>query len=141
LRLRARSIVAYLTKCGTLRLIVTRNRHGNVEVLATNDLDSDLTTIVLRKRCRWSIETLFRDIEQFAGLAACQSRVDQAMVRHVAFALIAFTVLQRFRLHPKETLGEVKGRLQCDVFTGGLPAPMPLKGKVAAPQLLTAQVL
>jgi SRSO17 transposase len=138
LQLRVRSIVAYLPKYGTLRLVVTRNRHGNVEVLATNDLDGDLTTIMLRKRSRWSIETLFRDTKQFAGLAACQSRVDQAMVRHVAFVLIAFIVLQRLRLHPKETLGEVKDRLQRDVFTGGLPAPRPPKGKGATSQLLTA---
>ncbi len=138
LRLRARSIVAYLPKYGTLRLVVTRNRHGNVEVLATNDLDSDLTTIVLRKRSRWSIETLFRDAKQFSGLAACQCRVDQALVRHVASVLIAFIILQRLRLHPKETLGEVKDRLQRELITGGLPAPAPLRGKMAAAQLLTA---
>ena len=138
LQLRAASIVAYLPKYGTLRLVVTRNRHGNVEVLATNGLNGDLTTIVLRKRSRWSIETLFRDAKQFAGLAACQCRVDQALVRHVAFVLIAFVVLQRLRLHPKETLGEVKDRLQREVMTGSLPAPTPLKGKVAIGQLLTA---
>ena len=141
LQLRARRIVAYLPKYGTLRLVVTRNRHGNVEVLATNDLDSDLTTIVLRKRSRWSIETLFRDVKQFSGLAACQCRVDQALVRHVAFVLITFVILQRLRLHPKETLGEVKDRLQRDLqrelITGGLPAPAPLQGKVAVAQLLT----
>jgi len=138
LQLRARSIVAYLPKYGTIRLVVTKNRHGNVEVLATNDLDSDLTTIVLRKRSRRSVETLFRDAKQFSGLAACQCRVDQALVRHVALVLMAFVVLQRLRLHPKETLGEVKDRLQRELFTGGMPAPTPLRGKVAAAQLLTA---
>ena len=138
LQLQARSIVAYLPKYGTLRLVVTRNRHGNLLVLATNDLGSNLTTIVLRKRSRWSIETLFRDAKQFSGLAACQCRVDQALVRHIAFSLIAFIVLQRLRLHPKETLGEVKDRLQRELITGGLPAPTPLRGKVAATQLLTA---
>jgi hypothetical protein len=138
LRLRAASIVAYLPKYGTLRLVVTRNRHGNVEVLATNDLDSDLTTIVLRKRSRWSVETLFRDAKQFAGLAACQCRVNQALVRHVAFVLIAFVVLQRLRLRPKETLGEVKDRLQRDVITNGMAAPQPLSGRAAINQLLTA---
>ena len=56
LQVRARSIVAYLPKYGTLRLVVTKNRHGNVEVLATNDLGSDLTTIVPRKRRRWPAE-------------------------------------------------------------------------------------
>jgi SRSO17 transposase len=119
-------------------LVVTKNRHGNIEVLATNDLDSDLATIVLRKRRRWSIETLFRDSKQFSGLTACQCRVDQALVRHVALVLIAFVVLQWLRRHPEETLGEVKDRLQREVITGGLPAPVPLKGKVAADQLLTA---
>lgn len=138
LRLRAHSIVAYLPKYGTLRLVVTKNRHGNVKVLATNDLGSDLTTIVLRKRRRWSIETLFRDAKQFSGLAACQCRVDQALVRHVAFVMIAFVVLQRLRRHPKETLGEVKDRLQRDLITGGLPAPVPLDGKISASQLLSA---
>lgn len=113
---------------------MTRNRHGNLEVLATNDLDSDLTTLVLRKRSRWAVETLFRDAKQFSGLA----RVEQALVRHMAFVLLAFVVLQRPRRHPKETLGEVKDRLQRELFTGGLPAPTPLRGKVATAQLLTA---
>ncbi len=130
LGLRARSIRAYLPKYGHLRLVVTRNRHGNGEVLATNDLDTDLTTLVLRKRSRWSIETLFRDAKQFSGLAACQCRVDRAMVLHVAFVLLAFILLQRFRRSPKETLGTVKERLQMQVFTGGFPPPAPLKGKV-----------
>jgi len=130
LGLRARSIRAYLPKYGHLRLVVTRNRHGNGEVLATNDLDTDLTTLVLRKRSRWSIETLFRDAKQFSGLAACQCRADRAVVLHVAFVLLAFILLQRFRRSPKETLGTVKERLQMQVFTGGFPPPAPLKGKV-----------
>ncbi len=135
LGLRARSIVAYLPKYGHLRLVVTRNRHGNYETLATNDLESDLTTIVLRKRSRWSIETLFRDAKQFSGLAACQCRTDQALVLHISFVLLAFILLQRFRQSPKETLGMVKERLQLQVFTGGLQPPVPLKGKVAVSQL------
>ena len=84
--MRAASIVAYLPKYGTLRLVVTKNRHGNIEVLVTYDLDCDLTTIVCRKRSRWSIETLFKDIKLLGGLAACQCRVDQALVHHVAFS-------------------------------------------------------
>ena len=137
LGLRARSIRAYLPKYGHLRLVVTRNRHGNGEVLATNDLDTDLTTLVLRKRSRWSIETLFRDAKQFSGLAACQCRADRAVVLHVAFVLLAFILLQRFRRSPKETLGTVKERLQMQVFTGGFPPPAPLKGKAPLSRLTT----
>ena len=135
LGLLARSIRAYLPKYGHLRLVVTRNRHGNYEVLATNDLDTDLTTIVLHKRSRWSIETLFRDAKQFSGLAACQCRVDQAMVLHVAFVLLSFILLQRFRRFTKETLGTVKERLQLQVFTNGFQPPAPLRGKVAVSHL------
>lgn len=53
-------MVVYLPEYGTLMLVVTRNRHGNLEVLATNDLGTDLTTIVCRKRSRWSVENPFQ---------------------------------------------------------------------------------
>lgn len=134
----ARSIVAYLPKYGSLRLVVTKNRHGNLQVLATNDLSSDLSQIVWRKRRRWSVETLFRDAKQFCGLAACQCRIDGAVVRHIAFALLAFLVLQLLRRYPKETLGAVKERLQREVFTNRWPAPPLLKAKVASVHLLSA---
>jgi len=131
LQLRARAVTVYAPKYGTLRLVVTKNRHGNYECIASNDLEADLTTLVLRKRSRWSIETVFRDSKQFTGLAACQARVDQALVRHVAFALLTFVVLQVLRLHPEETLGEVKERLQLDVLRAGEQPPAPLKAKAA----------
>jgi len=138
LGVKAASIVAYLPKYGTLRLVVTRNRHGNIEVLATYNLECDLTTIVRRKRCRWSIETLFKDIKLLSGLSACQCRVDQALVRHVAFVLLAFVVLQCLRLRPEETLGEVKVRLQRKTFLGDVSDPIPLRGKVPLSHLITA---
>lgn len=138
LGVKAASTVAYLPKYGTLRLVVTKNRHGNIEVLATYDLDCDLTTIVRRKRSRWSIETLFKDIKLLSGLAACQCRADQALVRHVAFVLLAFIVLQCLRLRPEETLGEVKERIQRKTFLGDVFDPIPLRGKVALSHFLTA---
>ncbi len=105
-------------------------------MLATNDLDRDLTTLVLRKRRRWPIETLFRDAKPFCGSAARPCCVNQTLVRHVAL------VLQRLRLHPKEISGEVKARLQRELFTGGMSPLFPFAGcKVPAAQLLTAQGL
>jgi hypothetical protein len=78
----------YAPPFGLLRLVVTRNRHGNFEYLVSNDLGADPTTLVVRKRSRWSVETIIRDAKQFAGLEACQCWVDQAMVRHVALVLL-----------------------------------------------------
>jgi len=127
LGLRAVALRVYAPTFGPLRLVVTRNRHGNVEYLVSNDLTADRTCIVLRKRSRWPIETIFRDLKQFAGLEACQCWVDQAMVRHVALALLTFTVLQMLRIHPTETVGQVKERGQLDVARDGELPPAPLK--------------
>jgi DDE superfamily endonuclease len=136
--LRACSLIAYLPKYGTLRLVVTRNRFGNFQVLATNDLGSDLSLIITRKRHRWSIETLFRDAKQFFGFTACQCIVDGAQVLHIAFVLLAFLVLQMLRRDPKETLGSLKDRLQREAMTGQSSAPSLLKGKMSQSVLSTA---
>ena len=116
LGLRAVAVQVYAPTYGYLRLVVTRNRHGNYEYLVTNGLDADLTTVVERKRSRWSIETIFRDTKQYAGLAACQCWVDQAMVRHACFVLLTSVVLQMMRVHPNESVAAVKERWQLAVL-------------------------
>lgn len=135
LGLRAVALTVYAPKYGTVRLVVTRNRHGNYEYLVSNALSADLTTLVLRKRSRWSVETVFRDAKQFAGLAACQCWVDQAMVRHVGVVLLAFVVLQQLRVTPEESLAAVKERWQLTALQDGQAAPIPLR---ACPRELRA---
>jgi hypothetical protein len=127
LGLRAVALCVYAPTYGVLRLVVTRNRHGNYEYLVSNDLQADLTTVVQRKRSRWEVETLFRDSKQYAGLGACQCWVDQAMVRHVALVLLAFATLQMLRRNPQETVASVKERWQLAVARNGLSSPPPLK--------------
>lgn len=127
LGLRALALRIYAPRYGVLRLVVTRNRHGNYEYIVSNDLQADLTTLVQRKRSRWEVETIFRDSKQFAGLGACQCWVDQAMVRHVAFVLLTFVVLQMLRRNPQETVASVKERWQLDVARAGQSPPPPLK--------------
>lgn len=127
LGLRAGVATVYAPSYGVLRLVVTRNRHGNHEYLVSNAARADLTTMVRRKRARWSVETVFRDTKQLAGLAARQARVDQAMVRHVALVLLTFVVLQRLRRSPGETVGGVKARWKLAVLRDGEPPPAPLR--------------
>ena len=102
-------------------------RPGNYEYLVSNALQADLTTMVTRKRSRWSVETVFRDSKQFTGLEACQCWVDQAMVRHVGLVLLTFVVLQLLRTTPDESVGAVKQRWQLAVMRDGEVAPPPLK--------------
>jgi hypothetical protein len=127
LGVRARAVRVYAPKYGLLRLVVTKNRHGNHEYIATNELTADLTRVVERKRGRWSIETLFHDAKQFAGLEACQCWVDRAMVRHVGFVLLTFVVMQMMRQSADESVGWVKERWQMTLVRDGEPPPVPLK--------------
>jgi hypothetical protein len=64
--LRAAAVSVYAPTYGTLRLVVTRNRHGNLECLATGELDAELSGVVARKHSRWRVETIFRDTKQDA---------------------------------------------------------------------------
>jgi hypothetical protein len=127
LGLRALALRVYAPKYGQVRLVVTRNRHGNYEYLVSNALPADLTTMVQRKRSRWSVETVFRDSKQFAGLEACQCWVDQALVRHVSLVFLTFVVLQFLRQTPAESVGAVKERWQLAVIRDGEASPPPLR--------------
>jgi len=127
LGLRATAVTVYAPKYGQLRLVVTRNRHGNYEYLVSNALTSDLTSTVQGKRSRWSVETVFRDSKQFAGLEGCQCWADQAMVRHIGLVLLTFVVLQLLRTTPHESVGAVKQRWQLAVIRDGEVAPPPLR--------------
>jgi hypothetical protein len=127
LAVRARALTVYAPKYGRLQLVVTRNRHGNYEYLVSNAVGTDVTTLVQRKRSRWSVETVFRDTKQFAGLEACQCWVDQAMVRHVSVVLLTFVVLQLLRATPNESVGAVKERWQLAVLQDGQRPPPPLR--------------
>jgi hypothetical protein len=129
--LRAAAVTVSAPSYGRLRLVVTRNRHGNHECLATSELAADLSGVVARKLRRWSVETIFRDTKQYAGLEACQCRTDQAMVRHVALVLVGFVVLQQLRLDPSESLAAVKERWQLTITRQRQPPPPPLTARPA----------
>jgi hypothetical protein len=127
LGLRARALRVFAPKYGQIRLVVTRNRHGNYEYLVSNDLTCDLTTMVERKRSRWSVETVFRDTKQFASLEGCQCWADVALVRHVGLVFLTFVVLQLLRHSGGESVGAVKERWQLAVIQAGEGSPAPLR--------------
>jgi hypothetical protein len=127
LGLRAVALRVYAPKYGQIRLVVTRNRHGNYEYLVSNALTCDLTRMVMRKRSRWSVETVFRDSKQFAGLEGCQCWADQALVRHVSVVFLTFVVLQLLRQSCDEAVGSVKERWQLAVIQAGELPPEPLR--------------
>jgi Transposase DDE domain len=127
LGLRAAAVTVYAPRYGPLRLVVTRNRHGNLESVVTSDLGADLHRVAERKHSRWSVETIFRDTKQYTGLGACRCYTDAAMVRHVALVLLGLVVLQHLRTHSGESLAAVMERWQLTLTRQGQPPPPPLK--------------
>lgn len=126
LDLRATTVKLYLPTFGQVRLVVTQDRHGKRDFILTNALQQDLCTLVLWKRSRWDIETFFRNGKQLAGLAVCQCRVPQAMVRHVTLVFFTCFVLDLLRSDPSQTTDGIKQQLQLEVVTQGHLPPTPL---------------
>lgn len=129
LDLRTALVSVWLPGYGSLRLVVTKNGRGKCEYIVTNAWHLDVTRIVLLKRSRWNIETLFRNGKQLAGLAACECRRPQAVVRPVALVLITCTVLDLMGIDWSKTADSVKEQLQLLVITQGSLPPAPLQAR------------
>jgi len=121
LREERKGLRVYLPRYGKVKLVIVRNGDRK-EYLVTNALRSSPEKVILRKRSRWDAEESFREAKQLAGLGACQSRVPQAVERHVALVLLTLVVLQLLKEDPSETMGQVKERLQLQVLAAE-PAP------------------
>jgi len=109
----------YLPRYGKMKLVVVRNGDKK-EYLVTNVLKNSPERVILRKRSCWDAEESFREAKQLAGLGACQSRVPQAIERHVALVLLTRVVLQLLKADLSETMGQVKERLQLQVLAAEL---------------------
>jgi hypothetical protein len=127
--LRAATVRLYMPSFGQVRLVVTRNAHGKLDFILTNALHQDLCTSVLWKQSRWDIETFFRNGKQLAGLAVCQCRVPQAMVRHVTLVFFTCFVLDLLNPDPSQTTDGTKQQLQLQVIAQGRRPPVPLQAR------------
>ena len=125
----AATVKVYLPTFGQVRLVVTKNDHGKLDFILSNALHQDLCTLVLWKQSRWNIETFFRNGKQLAGLAACQCRCPQAMVRHITLVFFTCFVLDLLSTDPSQTTDGIKQQLQLQVITQGLRPPVPLKAR------------
>ena len=126
LQLRTSMLNIFLPSYGSLRLVVTKNARGKSEFILTNAWHLDVVAIITWKRSRWDIETLFRNSKQLAGLAACECRVPQAVVRHVALVLLTCALLDLLGIDWADTPDGVKEKLQLLVVTQGQQPPTPL---------------
>ena len=102
---------------GEIKLLLVRkdshNEPGKTKLLFSTNVFDSASTILLRYRSRWAIETTFRDLKQNLNIGSCQARSLQAQKSHIALSLFAFVSLEllpelQFQEQLATSLGEKK---------------------------------
>lgn len=105
------SLVAHLPGWGRVRVIATRVKEdGTLRYLVGSNPDWGRGTIDRLYGYRWTIETIFRDGKQLAGLGDCHCRAWQAQENHFALAMLALVFLA-YQARREETTAATLRRL------------------------------
>ena len=101
--------VGVLRKLGKVRIVFAR-RKGEHEYrsLVTNDLKSDMRTIVADYLKRWSIELLIKDQKQHLGLGDYRLLRYRAVVRHLHLVDCAYACLTHLGIRIQSAQGRRK---------------------------------
>lgn len=92
-------LVVHLRAVGFVKVFkIVHPQTGDVEYLATNDLDTSLMDIKEVAVHRWSIEEYHRGLKQTVGIEHCQSRLQRSQRTHIFCSLLAFVALEVKRL-------------------------------------------
>jgi hypothetical protein len=129
LGMRARAVRLYAPKYGTLRLVVIRNRHGNFEYIATNQLSADLPSVVERKMSRsgaWGDPiSRYQAVRGLGGVPVPGGSGDGASRWPGVFEPRGPTIDASEA--DRESVGSVKERWQMALVRDGESPPVPLK--------------
>ena len=88
-------LVVHLKAYGWIRVFKTFSQaKGEVEYLATNNLDSTLLDIKTVAAQRWKIEEYHRGLKQTTGIEKCQARSQRSQRNHIFCAIISFIGLE-----------------------------------------------
>lgn len=103
------ALVWHMSLKRKLRGVVLVNRKKSAQpryiVLASTDLDLDGRKLVDFYVARFQIEFLFRDSQQFTGLADCQARAEAPLDFHCNAALATLNLVRAEALRGSPTLG------------------------------------
>lgn len=78
---------------------IVHSQTGDIEYLATNDLDMNLVDIRKVAAHRWKIEGYHRGLKQTVGIEYCQARNQRSQRTHIFCSLLAFVTLEVKRLN------------------------------------------
>lgn len=83
-----------MKKAGKVRLLVSMNRHGNINFYVSNNLKWDELAIATRYSRRWDIEVWHREGKGTFGLKDCRLRCDDGVSRYLTLSALADTLLE-----------------------------------------------
>jgi len=83
-----------MKKMGRVRLLVSLNRHGNINFYVSNNLTWDELAIATRYSRRWDIEVWHREGKNDFGLKDCRLRYDEGVSRYLTLSTLADTLLE-----------------------------------------------
>lgn len=92
-------LVVHLRAVGFVKLFrIVHPQTGDIEYLATNDLNMTLMDIRKVAAHRWKIEEYHRGLKQTVGIEYCQARNQRSQRTHIFCSLLAFVTLEVKRL-------------------------------------------
>src|SRR6056297_965237 len=83
-----------MKKMGRVRLLVSLNRHGNINFYVSNNLNWDELAIATRYSRRWDIEVWHREGKNDFRLKDCRLRCDEGVSRYLTLSTLADTLLE-----------------------------------------------
>lgn len=88
-------LVVHLKMVGFIKVFKRISKiNGEVEYLATNDLELNLTDLETVTAQRWKIEQYHRGLKQTTGIEKCQARTPRSQRTHIFCSLLSFVALE-----------------------------------------------
>jgi len=93
-------LAVHLKAVGFVKVFkIVHPQTGDIEYLATNDLDMNLLDGKIVAARRWKIEEYHRGLKQTVGIEYCQARNQRSQRTHIFCSLLAFVSLEVKRLN------------------------------------------
>lgn len=111
------SIVCELRNIHQAAKILKIQYQDEVVYVATNDVSLTDSEIESSYRLRWKIELFHREAKQHLGLNYIRIQSYRALVNHVGFVCLAFSLLSSQQKNKSDTIGSIKRTIQNELYS------------------------
>lgn len=105
-------LVVHLRAVGFVKVFkLVSPKTGDIEYLATNDINikaSDIKDVAAK---RWKVEEFHRGLKQTVGIEKCQARNQRSQRNHIFCSILAFVALEVKRIKTGVTWYETKRQI------------------------------